>query len=183
MKWVIRIFFLIIGVFALAAGIGFFMSSEVNVHRTIDVFAMPEDIFPYLSNLETHENWSPWHDGDNHVGFVVSQTEDAVGQQSAWICETASCVPGTEEIKLVQHPEYVQTDLNLDGSAASATYGLMSGNADGSTTIFLEIKKNVGGFPYIQRLIKFREISALEDRLDRALGQLKTLIMEEGIAE
>lgn len=183
MKWIFRIFALIIGGFILAAAAGFFASPEVKVQRTANIFAIPEDIFPYLSNLESQAVWSPWHDGESHKGFVVNQTEDDQGQSSVWICESSSCIPGTEEIKLVQYPEYVQSDLNLDGKAASATYGLLSENADGSTTILIEINKDVGGFPYIQRLLKFREVTTLETRLDRSLGQLTALIEADGLTE
>lgn len=167
----------------MAAFAGYHSASEVRVQRTVDLFAMPEDIFPYLANLESQTLWSPWHDGESHKGFVVNQTEDSLGQSSVWICESKDCIPGTEEIKLVQYPEYVQSDLNLDGQAASATYGLMKDNADGSTTILIEITKDVGGFPYIQRLLKFREVSALENRLDRALRQLSDLIEADGLLE
>lgn len=183
MKWVFRIFLLIIGGFALAAGAGFFITPEVKVLRTVNIFAEPEDVFPYLSNLDSHEIWSPWHDGDSHKGFVVSESEEDVGQQSVWICDTDSCIPGTEEIRLAQYPEFVQTDLNLDGNMAKATYGLLSDNDDGSTTIFIEVSKNVGGFPYIQRLMKFRETARLEARLDRALSQLSGLITADGLAD
>lgn len=183
MKWVIRIFLLIIGGFALAAGAGYFASPDVNVKRTSDIFAAPEDIFPYLANLQSHEVWSPWHDGENHKGFIVSDSNQEIGQQSIWICDSQDCIPGTEEIKLVQFPQYVQTDLNLDGQMATATYGLLDENDDGSTTILLEVNKNVGGFPYIQRLLKFRETAALEARLDRALEQLTALIEADGLVD
>jgi len=183
MKWVIRIFLLIIGGFALAALAGFFVSPEVSVRRSADIFATPEDVFPYLSNLESHEVWSPWHDGESHKGFVVSESDRDIGQQSVWICETPECVPGTEEIKLVQFPQYVQTDLNLDGRSATATYGLMDDNDNGSTTILLEVNKDVGGFPYIQRLMKNQETAKLEARLERALEQLTALIEADGLVE
>lgn len=183
MKWVIRIFLLIIGGFALAAGAGYFVSPNVSVERTGNVFAAPEDIFPYLANLESHEIWSPWHGGEGHRGFIVSNSDQETGQQSIWICETEGCIPGTEEIVSVQYPEYVQTDLNLSGQSATATYGLMDENDNGSTTILVEVNKDVGGFPYIQRLLKFRETASLEARLDRSLEQLTALIEEDGFVD
>lgn len=183
MKWVIRIFLLIIGLFALAAGAGYFVSPDVHVKRSADIFAAPEDIFPYLADLQSQEIWSPWHDGQSHKGFIVSESDREVGQQSAWICETESCIPGTEEIKLVEFPHFVQTDLNLDGRKATATYGLLDENDNGSTTILLEVNKNVGGFPYIQRLMKFRETEAIEARLKRSLDQLTALIEADGLVD
>lgn len=183
MKWVIRIFLLIIGGFALAAGAGYFVSPEISVKQTRDIFAAPEDVFPYLSNLESHEVWSPWHDGESHKGFIVSDSDREVGQQSVWICDTNSCIPGTEEIKLVQFPQYVQTDLNLDGQMGTATYGLLDENIDGSTTILIEINKDIGGFPFIQRLVKFRQKAAMEARLERALEQLTALIEADGMVD
>lgn len=182
MKWFIRIILLIIGAFLLAAGIGYFISPQIKVERSAEVYAMPEDIFPYLSNLESHEVWSPWHDGEYHKGFQVSQSVDGVGQTSAWICQSNDCLPGTEVIMAVQYPGYVQTDLNLDGQTARAIYGLAENN-NGSTTILLGVEKELGGFPYVQRLFKFREVSALETRLDRALSQLSELLKADGMAD
>ncbi len=182
MKWFIRIILLIIGAFILAAGAGYFISPQINVERSTDVFAMPEDIFPYLENLDSHEVWSPWHGGERHSGFQVSQSNESVGQTSAWICQDENCLPGTEKIMAVQYPAYVQTDLNIDGQAARATYGLAT-NSDGSTTILIGIEKELGGFPYVQRLFKFREVSALETRLDRALSQLTDLLKADEMAD
>lgn len=173
---------LIIGAFILAAGAGYFVSPEIKVERSTEVYAMPEDVFPYLANLESHEIWSPWHDGNRHNGFQVSQTDEGVGQTSAWICQSADCLPGTEKIVVAHYPSYVQTNLNLDGLAAKAVYGLED-NGDGSMVILLGIEKELGGFPYVQRLFKFKEVSALETRLDRALEQLSELLVEDGMAD
>ena len=182
MKWFIRITLLIIGSFGLAAAAGYFISPKFEVQRSIDVYAIPEDVFPYLANLETHEFWSPWHDGDGHQGFQVSQLDEGVGQTSAWICDSETCLPGTEEIITAQYP-IVQTDLNLDGRVATADYALMAENNDGSTTILIRVEKELGGFPYVQRLFKFKEEAALEERLDRALAQLSELLIEDGMAD
>lgn len=182
MKWFFRIIMLVIGAFVLAAGAGYFVSPEIKVERSSDVYALPEDVFPYLSNLQSHEVWSPWHDGEFHKGFQVSESSIEVGQTSAWMCETDDCLPGTEKIMAVHYPSYVQTDLNLDGQVAKASYGLIENN-NGGTTILIVVEKELGGFPYIQRLFKFREIAALESRLDRALGQLTELLKADGMAD
>jgi len=181
LKWVLRIFGSIIGLFALAALAGFFASPNVSVERSIDVFAQPEDVFYYLENLEDHYNWSPWHNEETVDEFIVGGADSGVGQRAAWTCSSTDCLPGTQEISVLQYPEFVQAQLNLGGRSADATYALMSGeNSDGSLTILFKVDMQIGDFPYVQRLFKFRERAAMEQRLDKALDDLTVLIKEDG---
>lgn len=184
MKWVIRIFGSIIGLFLLAALIGFFSSSTVSIERSKDIYAQPDDIFEYIADLENHAAWSPWRYGESFEDYLVGGGDGGAGQQAVWTCQSPLCQPGTQEISVVHYPEFVQAHVNLDGRSADATYALMSGeNSDGSVTILIRVDMDVGGFPYIQRLFKFREQAELTSRLDDALESLVDLIRADGKAK
>lgn len=184
MKWIIRILGSIIGLFVLAAIGGILTSPLISVERSADIFAQAEDVFPYLSDLENQAVWSPWHGEGEVERFIVGGADEGVGQRAAWTCEARGCVPGTQEITVSQYPKFVQASLNLDGSAADATYALMSGeNKDGSLTILFKVDLYMGDFPYIQRLFKFRERAAMEKRLDQALADIIALIKADGNAD
>lgn len=184
MKWVVRIFGSIIGLFALTAIYGVFQSPSLSVERSVDVFAQPDDVFIYLESLEDQGIWSPWYSADSIGEFIVGGSEEGVGQKAVWTCATTECLPGTQEISVIQYPEFVQASLNLDGRPADATYALMSGeNSDGSLTILMKIEMDVGGFPFVQRAFKFRERRAMEQRLDRGLANLVALIQQDGVTD
>lgn len=182
MKWVIRIFGTIIGVFVLACAIGFFMPKEINVERSIQVYGQPEDIFPYFSDLEDYQAWSPWQGENTLSQYIVGGADEGVGQRAAWECSEVGCLPGTQEITIIQYPKLVQANLNLAGKDAGATYALMTAeNSDGSVTLLVRVDLNVGGFPFVQRLLTFNQEADLERRLDAALVRLKNLIKEDSI--
>ncbi len=184
MKWVVRIFGLIIGLFAIAAVAGFFSSPIATAERSVDVFSQAEDVFPYLSDLDDHGAWSPWHTAETREEYIVGGSDEGVGQQAAWTCSHSECLEGTEEISVIHYPEFVQSGVNLAGRSADATYALMSGeNTDGSLTILIKIDLHTGDFPYVQRLFKFKEQQALEARLDAGLSRLNALIEADGKLE
>lgn len=184
MKWVIRIFGSIIGLFFLAAIIGFFNSPIVTVERSKDIYAQPDDIFEYIADLENHAAWSPWRNGESFEDYLVGGGDGGAGQQAVWTCQSSLCQPGTQEVSVVHAPEFVQAHVNLDGRSADTTYALMSGeNSDGSVTLLIKVDLDVGEFPYVQRLFKFREKAELTDRLDNALESLVDLARADGKAE
>jgi len=184
MKWLFRIFGLIIGLFLLSGLVGFFISPNVSVERSAEVYAIPEDVFPYLSDLESHAIWAPWQGSNNEEKYLVGGANDGVGQQAVWTCEDEDCLPGMQEITVIQYPEFVQAELNLNGRPLNATYALMGDeNDDGSVTVLLKVEMQVGGFPFVQRLFKFQEKKALSNRLDLALSQLETLLIADGMAD
>ncbi|NNE57814.1 MAG: hypothetical protein HKN36_06865 [Hellea sp.] len=184
MKWLFRIFGVIIGLFLLSVFVGLFISSNLSVERSSEVYAIPEDVFPYLSDLESHAIWAPWQGPNNEDKYLVGGSDEGVGQQAVWTCDDEDCLPGMQEITVIQYPEFVQAELNLNGRPINATYALMGDeNNDGSVTVLLKVDMEVGGFPYVQRLFKFQERKALSNRLDLALVQLETLLKADGMAD
>ena len=180
MKWVIRTFGTIIGLFVLAAVAGYFMSPTIEVERSTQVYGDPEDIFTYFSDLEDYQAWSPWQGQNSHEEYVVGGADEGVGQQAAWNCMEAGCLPGTQEITIIHYPEFVQASLNLDGKDADATYALMPAeNNDGSVTLLVKVDLHIGDFPYVQRLLTFNQKADLEYRLDTALSRLTSLINQD----
>lgn len=153
------------------------MSPNIEVERSVQAYAEPEDIFSYFADLEDYQAWSPWQGNSSHEEYIVGGSDAGVGQQAAWNCTDIGCLPGTQEITIIQYPEFVQTKLNLAGRDADATYALMPAeNNDGSVTLLVKIELDVGGFPFIQRILTFNQKADLENRLDSALLRLTNLI-------
>lgn len=172
-NWIFRIACLIIFSFVLLSAIGAFIPAKYTAEASIDIDAPVDIIFPYLSDLEYFQDWSPWH-SEESADTIIGGADSDTGQIAAWTCRTEHCLPGTQEIVIVRQGEYVQTILNLNGEPAEATYALMQNENSDLTTVLMQVDQRAGGFPFTSRVFKRLRKSAMEKRYERALAVLKT---------
>lgn len=60
MRFVKKIFFGLLVLVAVLAGVAFLLPREVAVSRAITIAAPPEAVFPYINDLKKFNAWSPW---------------------------------------------------------------------------------------------------------------------------
>ena len=87
----------------------------------------------------------------------------------------------SQEIISSQPPEFVQAALLFGGEPASVTYALLpsdneNGPADANVGVFISFEKDVGGFPYLQRLTKGSTEKAMGRDFEAALARLKVIV-------
>lgn len=164
----------VIAVFSVGAAIGFFLPAVKSVERSTQINATPYAVYPYLSDMNDFEVWSPWKSDAADYEYLVGGAENGVGQRAAWTCESRDCLSGMQEVLVMQPPEFVQTELYLQNDRADATYAIMRDeNFDDRVTVLVKVDLDVGDFPYIQRLFRFRRDQQLARRLDEGLARLK----------
>ena len=181
MKWFFRIIGLIFLVFAGLVIWGYFISPNLSVERSLQVDAYPEEVFEYLEDLEAFNRWSPWFARDPDADYVFGAVEYGVGASAVWrtrgtTAESAAEI-SSQEIIAAQAPEFVQSALLLNGLPASATYALSP--TDEGTLVYIQFERELGGFPYIERLRKGGMEKALGGEFDAALQRLKTIVEAE----
>ncbi|WP_371395758.1 SRPBCC family protein [Fretibacter rubidus] len=175
------LFFKIIGAIfllflALVVG-GYFASPTLTVEREIYIDAPAEDIFPYLNDLELFAQWSPWTAGRPDASYVYGEAIDGVGASVMWRSSDADdAAISSQEIISSQAPEFVQSALLLNAEPASVTYALLPDESGRRVGVFIQFEKDVGGFPYMQRLLKGGDETALGRDFDAALLRLKTIV-------
>lgn len=181
MKWFFRIIGLIFLLFAGLILAGRFMSPTLQVERSLSVNAYPEEVFEYLEDLEAFNRWSPWFARDPDADYVFGSVEYGVGATVVWRTrgqtanETAQI--SSQEIIAAQAPEFVQSSLLLHGDPASATYALSP--SDDGTLVYIQFERELGGFPYAERLRKRMMEDKLGTEFDAALVRLKTIVEAE----
>ncbi len=178
MKWFFRIIGLIFLAFAALMVWGYFISPTLTVERSLQVDAYSEEIFDYLEDLEAFNRWSPWFARDPDADYVFGAVDYGVGATVVWRArgETAdeSGQISSQEIIAAQAPEFVQSSLMLNGVPASTTYALSP--MDDGTLIYIQFERELGGFPYIERLRKRGMEKSLGAEFDAALARLKTIV-------
>jgi hypothetical protein len=166
MKWFFRIIGLIFMAFIALIVAGYLISPNVNVERSLEVRAFPDEVFEYLEDLEAFNRWSPWFARDPDADYVFGSVDYGVGASVVWrtrgkTAEEASLI-SSQEIIAAQAPEFVQSALLLNGVEASATYALSP--TDDGTLVYIQFERELGGFPYFDRLRK----GGMEDKLGAA---------------
>lgn len=178
MKWFFRsigfIFILFLGLVA----VGYFTSPTLKVDRSLSIDAYPEDIYVYLEDLEAFTRWAPWFARDPDANIIYGGADFGLGASVVWrvpgqTAEDAAQI-SREEIIAAQPPEFIQTSLLLGGEPASATYALSA--AEEGTLVYIQFERELGGFPYLQRLTKRSREAALGAEFDSALERLKTIV-------
>ena len=104
---------LLIGIVALGI-IGFFLPSESNVSRSIEINDTPEKVFGYINDLRQFTRWSPWTNIDPDMVTEYSGAEKGVGARLAWRSDHPHVGNGTQEIILSSAPNSLVVHLEFD---------------------------------------------------------------------
>jgi len=179
MKWLFRVIFLVFLLFISLMGLGYISSATITVERSILIGAEADDVFPYLNDLSKYELWSPLHAQIGDAEIFYGGAPNGVGQTSVWKSPESAYPFGTQEIVASQFPEFVQLDVSLAGRPASSFYGLSEETGNGGVIVLMDTEYNLGGFPYIQRLLAKRQIPQAEQAFDEALLRLKTVAEQD----
>ena len=159
--------------FFVLSGVGALLPSKFSVESVAEIDAEPEDVYVYLSDLREFQIWSPWAGDVGEQDYIVGGSEKGIGQESAWRCADKSCISGTQKIIAAEAPEFVQTDLTLEGEVMKVVYAITPSEDGGSVTILMKVDRTLGGFPFIQRFLKSTKSNSMARRYDAALARLK----------
>lgn len=179
MKWVFRVIFLIIMIFACLVVAGYLSPEKIEVERSTQIEAYPEDVFPYINDLRMYDQWSALHMADPDAKFIYGGADNGIGQTAVWKSDNPRLGTGLQEITASAPNEFVQLHHEVAGQAGTAFYGIAEDeNIDGVIVLF-RTEIGLGGFPYIQRLVAKRNRARMEQEFDLALNRLKTVVEAE----
>lgn len=178
MKWFIRIIGLIVLLFAGLCVVGFFQPATQTFERTLHINAFPEEVFYYVNDLREYERFGNLRSANPDVDIAYGGAESGVGQSAAWQIPGNPPVIGSQEIVESQPPEFVRTALNLNGMEASATYAIIPLD-EGGVSILMRGERDLGGFPFIQRLTARTALPEYRQTFDDTLRRLKTVVEAE----
>lgn len=125
MRFVKRaITFLFVIAVVFAAG-GMLLPRNVNVTRSIQIDAPPEEVFPHVNSLKAAAEWSPWLALDPDVALTYEGPDEGVGAKLAWASDHPNVGTGSQEIIASDDNQRVETALDFGQmGTANATYVL-----------------------------------------------------------
>ena len=65
--------------------IGIFLPKEYTVSRSVVIDATPQQIHPYLNDLNNWPLWSPWVENDPTLKVTVGDIASGVGASQSWV--------------------------------------------------------------------------------------------------
>jgi len=175
MKWLLRGIFLIFLIFAGVITAGYFMPSVQMIERSIEIDAYPEDVFPFINDLQAYSQWSPLYAQITDAQIVYGGADTGNGQTMAWQGSAGDYPFGSQEIIQSQAGEFVQLKVNLSGRVATATHAILPLEDGKGVTVLTKSEIELGGFPYLNRVRTKLRQGWFDDQFDQSLTRLKTI--------
>lgn len=175
MKWLLRGIFLIFLTFAGIVIAGYFISPVQLIERSIEIEAYPEDVFPFINDLQAYSQWSPLYAQIVDAQIIYGGADSGNGQTMAWQGSAGDYPFGSQEIIQSQAGEFVQVKVNLSGRAATATHAILPLEGGNGVTVLTKSEIELGGFPYLDRVRTKLRQGWFNDQFDNSLKRLKTI--------
>ncbi|MDQ8187464.1 SRPBCC family protein [Pelagicoccus sp. SDUM812002] len=84
-KFFLAIFSIFSLLFIAAIAVGFFLSNEFTVSRSVVVKASPEKVYALIGDLEQWSVWGPWKDADENLQVSLGEQTSGVGASQSWV--------------------------------------------------------------------------------------------------
>lgn len=71
--------------FIVAIVVGFFLSNEFRVERSLVMQASPDAVYELVGDLEKWPIWGPWKDADEALKVTLGEQTQGVGASQSWV--------------------------------------------------------------------------------------------------
>lgn len=128
MKFLKRLFFIVLGIIALLLIVALFVSKDMKASRDIVIYKPKSEVFDYIKMLKNQNNYSKWNKLDPNMKSEYRGTDGTVGFVSAW--EGNSEVgKGEQEITKIVEGERLETELRFIKPFESKASAIMTTTA------------------------------------------------------
>jgi len=169
MKWFFRIIILTLLVFIALCVIGAFMPSEQRVDASAALDADILTVYEIVSDLRSYPEWSGV--GGPESEWVFGGADYGTGQTAAWQSGKAF---GSIDILQTDPGQFVL--LETVGPLGNQTMTLALNESETGTYFLIEAKHELGGFPYLGRVMSFRRKAAMQKALNGATEGLGEMV-------
>lgn len=178
MKALKTLLVIVLAIVAIVIVLGLIGPSEYRVERSITIPAETGVVWANVSDLEDHEEWSPWAEKDPDMAVTITGDAGQVGQKSEWKGDE-NVGSGYQQIAMVEENKAVRTDLHFIepwesqstatfdledlGDSTRVTWGIEGENnfMGKVMSVFMDMDKMVG--PDFERgLANLKEVSTAD---------------------
>ncbi len=97
---------------ALLAGVGLLLPRDVHVERSVTIRAAPEQVFAYVNDFHTFNEWSPWAARDLDAVYTFSGPPAGMGARMSW-AGNDRVGNGSQEITLSEPSSRIEVTLDF----------------------------------------------------------------------
>lgn len=169
MKWLFRIIAFTLFVFVALCVIGAFMPSQQRVDASTVLEADVLTVYEIISDLRSYPEWTGV--GGPESEWVFGGADYGTGQTAAWKSEQAF-----GSIDIVQTDRGKLVLLETVGPLGDQTMTLALNESDTGTSFLIEANHELGGFPFIGRVMSFRQKADIQKTLDVAMTGLGEMV-------
>jgi len=169
MKWLFRSIALTILVFIAVCVIGAFMPAQQRVDAITVLDSDVLSVYEIISDLRSYPEWSGV--GGPESDWVFSGADGETGQTAAWRAEENF---GSLEILQTEPGRFVV--VKTIGKLGEQTISLALSEAETGTNFLIEAKRDLGGFPYLNRVASLRQRSGTKKALVLATDGLAQMV-------
>ena len=172
MKWLKRIAFAVVAVFALLLVIGLLLPSGFRVQRTTVIAAPPAKVYPLIADPRNWKQWAVWNRRDPEMQMQYSGAESGTGAKWSWQSKTEG--NGAMEFTAAVPNERIEYALSFPDFGMSS-HGELGLAPDGSgTRVIWTNEGDMGGSP-INRYFGLMMDSMVGPDFEAGLANLKTI--------
>lgn len=169
MKWLFRSITVTLLVFIMLGVIGAFMPAQQRVDTSVVLKSDVLSVYEIISDLRSYPEWS--HIGGPESEWVFGGADVETGQTAGWEAEGQF---GSLEILQTDPGRFVV--LKTSGPLGEQTISLALSEAETGTHFLIEAKRELGGFPYFNRIASIQQKSRTKKVLFNAMQGLSQMV-------
>lgn len=169
MKWFFRSIAVTLLLFLSICVVGAFLPAEQRVEASTVLDSDVLSVYEVVSDLRAYPEWSGVGGPDSEWVFGGADVE--TGQTAAW---QAGSRFGSLEILQTEPGRFVQ--IQTVGPLGEQTVTLALNEAEIGTNFLIEARRDLGGFPYLNRIASLRQKASTEKALMSALEGLSEMV-------
>lgn len=180
MKVLKALFVAVVALTGVAAIIGLLLPGQLQVERSTEIAATPQQVYGYVAGFSRFNDWSPWADLDPLAQFTLSGPAEGPGARIEWSSKLPKVGSGSQQVVAVEPQREVSILLVFDGQGeARSTIRLEE--VDSGTRATWQFAMDLGMNP-VNRWIGLMVDGSVGADYARGLDRLKTLIEAEAAA-
>jgi uncharacterized protein YndB with AHSA1/START domain len=144
MKWLRRIFGLLIVIVILFLGIGFVLPADYHVERAVIIEAPTARVHALVGDLAQWDRWAPWKEADPTMVVTLGDVTAGVGAHQSWSGDSGS---GELTVRS-SDPEWgIEYDLDFDRGRYISVGALHYETVEGGTRVTWTMGGRMGANP------------------------------------
>lgn len=172
MKWLKRIAFTVIAVFALLLVVGLLLPSGFKVQRTAVIAAPPAKVYPLIADPRNWKQWAVWNRRDPAMQMQYSGAETGTGAKWSWQSKTEG--NGAMEFTAAVPNERVEYTLSFPDLGMTSRGELRFAPDGNGTRVTWTNEGDMGGSP-VNRYFGLMMDRMVGPDFEAGLANLKTI--------